>query len=382
MEKRRAALIDGWTDLIGANLLGFFLLNLPLTVHYGTRLRLHLIPSEMLVLGALMYPWFVFFPRRVASAGSVLSVGLLSFVNCLRMNSLGSPLLPSDIHFLFQPELLAAYSPVSVALVVSAFPIFAGWAVYQRASSSPQVAQTSRTRFLLVWLLALSWTSLLAFHPAWVTETLGITSLRAGKDWRLGESVTVTGLANALATGVSELGLKRPVGFSHLDSLEALGSLKNEPLAPAPATASRPLVVILLESFVDPSMYGLELSADPIPNLHALAERHQAYKVIVPAYGGGTATTSFELLSGVSLSELESLTHPFLDLIHQPTHSLAWTFRRNGYETIGLHNFVGHSWRRNQVWPFLGFKRTAFLEEMPGVEQNYRGFPVSDAPLI
>ncbi|MEZ4752258.1 MAG: LTA synthase family protein [Bdellovibrionota bacterium] len=242
-----------------------------------------------------------------------------------------------------------------------------------------------RRHFVALWLVALSWTSILAFHPRVVTHTLGFLSIYQGRQWRLGKNVTRFGLANTLALGVGELGLQRPVGFSREDSLAAIQPRETATdLVPGAFSVVTPksLVVILLESFVDPYVYGFKLSADPIPNFRALAKRHELRQVIVPVFGGGTATTSFELLTGIGLTELAAPTHPFLDLIYQPTHSLVWTLRRNGYSTVGLHNFLGKSWRRNKAWPFLGFEKALFLDSMPGAETNYRGFPKSDVPLF
>ncbi|MCB0404854.1 MAG: LTA synthase family protein [Bdellovibrionales bacterium] len=386
MKKRHGAAIWPWAEMAGANLLGLLILNLPLSLRYGDKLSARLVPSELLVLGTLVYPWFFFFKPRTAFLGGVLTVGLLSFANCLRMANLDFPLLPSDIHFLFQAQLLVAYSPLSVVAFVSALPLFTGWAIYQRGRDEPFTLSAKwRRQCLALWLLALSWASLLAFHPKFIADRMDFLSLYQGKQWRLGKDVTRDGLANTLAFGVGELGLQRPTGLSRLDSLKTLKQYR--PLTPAAASPAlspprQSLVVILLESFVDPYVYGVKLSADPIPNFRALSKRHAAHQVLVPTFGGGTATTSFELLTGISVSELKAPTHPFLDLIYQPTHSLVWTFRRNGYATLGLHNFLGGSWRRSKVWPFLGFERSLFLESMPGAKQSYRGFPESDVPLF
>ncbi|MEZ4752259.1 MAG: hypothetical protein R3B54_16985 [Bdellovibrionota bacterium] len=122
MENQRSAAMGPWTEVLAANLLGLILLNGPMSFQYGAKLSVRLIPSEMLVLGSLIYPWFIFFRPRTALWGGAVTVSVLSFANCLRMANLGMPLLPSDIHFLLQPQLLAAHSPLSVA-VFSALPL-------------------------------------------------------------------------------------------------------------------------------------------------------------------------------------------------------------------------------------------------------------------
>ena len=62
------------------------------------------------------------------------------------------------------------------------------------------------------------------------------------------------------------------------------------------------IVVVLLESFVDPTDINfLKTSSDPIPNFHELEANYSTGHMTVPVVGAGTANTEFEVLTGMGL---------------------------------------------------------------------------------
>jgi len=146
---------------------------------------------------------------------------------------------------------------------------------------------------------------------------------------------------------------------------------------------ARPNVIIIMsESFMDPTIIdGLEFSSDPVPNFRSLAEMHKSGMVVVPVYGGGTANTEFEFLTGNSIFFTGSAYDiPFM----QPNRfffrtietALPWLFRHNGYRTVGLHPFYGDFFMRNHHYPLLGFDEFIAIEDMP--DAVIRGDFVSD----
>jgi len=88
-------------------------------------------------------------------------------------------------------------------------------------------------------------------------------------------------------------------------------------------------------------------------------------RVISPVYGGGTAEAEFEALTGLSAYTLpgidfQNFAGQFSDKINALPHALSDV----GYTTIGMHNYFGTFWKREKVYPKMGFQRIAFVDQM------------------
>ncbi|MCL2408479.1 MAG: LTA synthase family protein [Oscillospiraceae bacterium] len=145
----------------------------------------------------------------------------------------------------------------------------------------------------------------------------------------------------------------------------------------------RPNVIIIMsESFIDPTViYNLEFSADPISNFRRLSEDHISGNVVVPVYGGGTANTELEFLTGSSIFFFGSayyIPYTLTDryFYRDITTAMPWVFRENGYRTVAVHPFTRYFFNRYRVYPRLGFDEYIGREDM--IDPIYRGWYVSD----
>ncbi|NBX77505.1 MAG: LTA synthase family protein [Proteobacteria bacterium] len=143
-----------------------------------------------------------------------------------------------------------------------------------------------------------------------------------------------------------------------------------------------PVVILLLESFVDPLDFRIRFDRDPIPNFREFAKRHGLFYAQVPGFGGSTENTTFELLTGAPIYHLPKDTKPNVHYIRRPLDSIVRSFQSSGYRSIGLHNFHGWAWRRNLVWPWLGFESIQFGPDFEQVALNEQDWPTSDKPLF
>ena len=75
----------------------------------------------------------------------------------------------------------------------------------------------------------------------------------------------------------------------------------------------------------------------------------------VSTYGGGTANTEFEFLTGNSMAFLPNGSIPYQQYIDSPTGSLAQILKSRGYSTIAVHPYLASGWNRTSVYSKLGF---------------------------
>ena len=82
-------------------------------------------------------------------------------------------------------------------------------------------------------------------------------------------------------------------------------------------------------------------------------------------YGGGTANSEYEFLTGNSMAFFNHGISVYQMYIKSPAYSMAAHLKGLGYETIATHPFHRQGWSRDAIWPLLGFETTTFLEDYP-----------------
>lgn len=131
-------------------------------------------------------------------------------------------------------------------------------------------------------------------------------------------------------------------------------------VAPRPLAGSRPdIIVVLSESFFDPRILeGLGDSADAIPNVRRWSTAGHGGTMTVPAYGGGTIKTEFEILTGLPFRAFPSIGFPYMALDLRPTPSLPKLLARDaGYRTTAIHGNNGAFYNRSAVYGPMGFQK-------------------------
>lgn len=168
-----------------------------------------------------------------------------------------------------------------------------------------------------------------------------------------------------------------PVGFAPAQDVHALGLLaslwryaqeERRPLRVASAFAALPdarpqdalphLVAVQSESFFDPRPLFAGIRREVLAEfdrLKADAIAHGPLKV--PAWGANTVRTEFAFLSGVEEGLLGvHRFNPYRALAAGfEVPSLAAYLKRLGYRTVCVHPYPAHFYRRDRVYPNLGF---------------------------
>jgi len=142
------------------------------------------------------------------------------------------------------------------------------------------------------------------------------------------------------------------------------------------------VIVIMSEAFMDPAViYNLEFSVDPAANFRRLSDEHISGNVIVPVFGGGTANTELELLTGSAMFFMGNAYYiPYSNteryFFRNVTTAMPWVFRENGYRTVAVHPYTRYFFNRHINYPRLGFDQYVAYEDMD--DPVYKGWYVSD----
>lgn len=142
------------------------------------------------------------------------------------------------------------------------------------------------------------------------------------------------------------------------------------------------LILFLVESFMDPADLGLHYTSDPMPNVRALGRTHISGYAIVPEEFGGSPTTEFEALTGMTASFLPEGSVAYRLYLKHPIPSLPSTLRRLGYATTVVRADPKYFYNHETAYRLLGFDRAVYLDERPGVDHGPRGTWPSDEAVV
>ena len=122
-------------------------------------------------------------------------------------------------------------------------------------------------------------------------------------------------------------------------------------------TAPETFIVIMNESFADYENIGngLDLSEDCMPFIHGLTENTIKGDVYVSIFGANTPNSEYEFLTGNTMGFLPPTSVGFNLFVRGNMPSVASELKTAGYKTLAIHPYLGSNYRRNIVYPQIGF---------------------------
>ncbi len=134
------------------------------------------------------------------------------------------------------------------------------------------------------------------------------------------------------------------------------------------------IIFIMNESLADFEANGELLTSQPIlPYLHSLSGQSNALTgyVQIPASGGGTSTSEFQALTGISDRDYYA-TAPYATHVLRETPSLPSVLSELGYTSIAAHPAQAGNWNRDRAYERLGFDEFYDISKLRGLV-NLRG---------
>lgn len=122
-------------------------------------------------------------------------------------------------------------------------------------------------------------------------------------------------------------------------------------------TVSPNVIVIMDEAFADLKLIkDFETNQEVTPFFDNLKENTVRGKMYVSVFGGQTANTEFEVLTGNSKAFLPASSTPYQLFIKKEFPSLSHTLKNQGYQgNIAMHPYRPRGYNRQTVYPLLGF---------------------------
>lgn len=306
-----------------------------------------------------------FLMRTAAAAVTIVLIAIISAINYLKMQYLGMPFMPTDFYMADQAlASLAFITSKTIALVIFGILMLLGvLALYLAVKFQGKIINKNVWIFLRGFL-AVSAVFYFLKDPHKVFDASQVPNA-----WQMPGADQLYEYSGFFSSFIYKyiggFNLEKPENYSS-DSVHLLAqkNLISTQRPPIPTKQELPHVIaIQSEAFWDPGQLSAELFPEGSPGdlqslCNTLVTSNEACAtgyVGVPSFGGMTANTEFEFLTGIPMSFFPGVAVPFVHFIEKPTPSIVWRFRQGGYHTLGVHSNEGWFWNRDKAYPRLGF---------------------------
>ena len=180
----------------------------------------------------------------------------------------------------------------------------------------------------------------------------------------------VNGMAVTFAMDLEYVYVQKPDGYSAKraeEILEEYTLLENESGSGNGTEEYPNIIAIMNEAFSDLSVLGdFTTNQDYMPYIHSLQQGHEntvTGNMTVSVCGGNTANSEFEFLTGHTMDFFPVGSIPYQQYMTGEIPSLASQLKEMGYATYGMHPYNSTGWKRNEVYPWLGFDEAYFVRD-------------------
>lgn len=325
---------------------------------------------------------------------------LVSVVNLLKIQFRSEPLIPTDLGFLFDlPAIIRLITPIQIVLVsllLLAIIAIILVLVYRQRKFQTGVKifdVDKQSNYRRGFLLILSFTLLLSMRSYQVEGSLLKKTLTSFgfKEYQFDilKSYRENGFVNGYISNISNDVMVMPEGYSK-ESVQAIME-KYQVQADTFNIQSKydnfqdiSVVYILSESLSNPQrVNGVEIEENPLPFISDPKGKSLQGLMVSPVYGGTTANTEFEVLTGLSMKYLASGSIiPFKSIIpkFEKFPGIVKDYLRdNPYgKAISLHSYNDKLFKRPEVYEKLGFDQWYFDADMIHQDPLFDSTYISD----
>ena len=199
-------------------------------------------------------------------------------------------------------------------------------------------------------------------------------------DWNQDKNYRENGFILSFFMNLKNISVIEPENYSEETVNEIVDRIEQiEDPTPVQVEKKPNIVVVMNESFSDITIAneGLSFDEDIMPFIHSLDQNVVKGNLLVSIFGGGTANTEFEYLTGNSMAYLPLGSVAYDRYIEDHCDSMVGYLKNEGYATVAIHPYLGTFWNRNNVYPILGFDQFYTMDDFDANVEKKKGY-ISD----
>ncbi|MGE6540138.1 LTA synthase family protein [Bacillus luti] len=316
---------------------------------------------------------------RIFLSTTITSVVLLVFVlvNYFKIMFRGDPFYPSDFTQISHmdsviPMVMEAFSFWKMFLVIVGIGLLICVVMYIR-KHIPVIKSHIIIRIILVCGSAFMVYAYSNYSNTFMNNLFqkGGVDIRA---WNQTTNYQVNGFVIGFLSNLDTTVIEEPQGYSKENMqriAKDIAKTYGSNIGGQKKVEKPNIIFIMSEAFWDPTkLTNLSFSEDPVPNLHHYIENFPGGQTIAPTFGGNTANTEFEALTGYSMSLLMPGSIPYQQAIpsQKEIPSIASELKKQGYYASAIHAFNRSFYKRDDVYKTLGFDHFNAEDTMKNTE--------------
>ena len=368
-KRREGRPIVGWLALLLVPLIGFCMVEV---LNYNDPIRdltlLQVILNLVwyyLITGVL----YLLIGRRKLSAGVALTVfWVLGMANRYVISFRGRTIFPADFLTLGTALNVAGdYSYAMSSTQVAATIVWAACLVVLAVLPHERGRKKPKLRVLLPLAVAAAIYLFVFFGTSFLSE-IGVSPsmwTTRGNGFFLNFSVCLRYSR-----------MEKPEGYT-ADALDQIAEELPEDSGEEDVIRPTNLIVVMNESLSDFSVLdGVTTNEDTMPFYHSLTKNTIKGYAYSSVFGGTTANSEYEFLTGNTTAFLPAGTVPYHLYVKEGADSLAGQMKALGYRAVAMHPYYRSGWNRVAVYRDFGFDESYFVDDFQDTDL-IRGY-VSD----
>lgn len=184
--------------------------------------------------------------------------------------------------------------------------------------------------------------------------------------WSINSDYVGKGYMYTLLRELKYFSVEKPEGYSAeaVDEIVDQYSEETESTETAgDSVQATNIIMIMNESLTDFEDIGdLKANKEILPYIRSMNKNVKHGQLHVPTFGGGTARSEYEALTGNSIQFLPTGSVPYQLYVRDPEYGMADILKEQGYETIAMHPHKAANWNREKVYKSMGFDEFLSLE--------------------
>lgn len=276
----------------------------------------------------------------------------ISAVNYFKMATRNEPFYPTDLSLVTQAMGILGDTTLNWPASLWLFALF----IIATAILTAFIKNFEIRKKIRLILLAVSLLAVFAMYPLYLANTnaqkmIGVTN----EKWNQLFNYHINGPVHAFFMQLEYVYVAKPSGYSKDWVTAELDGV----VAGKVAQDTKPDIIYMLgESFWDPrQLPGVEYNINPLGSIEKLSPELIRGELAVTPFGGNTANTEFEVLTGFSMEFLPPGSSAYSNYYSRALPSLPLQLKDSGYSTSAIHSFIPEFWSRSRVYEHMGFDK-------------------------
>jgi phosphoglycerol transferase MdoB-like AlkP superfamily enzyme len=316
--------------------------------------------------------------------------GVVAFANMKKLTVLGEPLYPVDFYQIrFIKPLLemiggnASLIILAILLVIMAFIIL--------LKKIPKITIKLPARLVLLIMSGIIVYAYINYDRTFIKRFFALAGVEKIV-WDQRGNYDYNGFIFGTLSNLQGVVMEKPENYSEEAIKQIAEKYKleaekiNEIRTAATGSATQPnIIFIMSEAFWDPTRLGsLKFSEDPMKNMRETMSEQSSGMLLSPVFGGNTANTEFEALTGFSMYNLLPGSVPYQEAMDKKNMipSIVSILEDENYDTLAIHPYKKVFYKRDRVYNTLGINKFIGDSDMKYKKTLLEDTSISDQSVV